>query len=289
MILVTGATGNVGRNVVAQLVAGGLEVRALTRDPARARTYLPEGVEVVAGDLTRPETLPAALTGVERAFLFPVHGHLHDFLEIGRRQGLERVVLLSSSSVTQEPPNAIGTWHAESEAAVAASELSWTFVRPGAFMTNDLRWMPQIESGGVVRAPYGQAAMAPIDERDIAAVAVAALLQDGHAGQAYTLTGPESLTQVERVAILASVLERDLTFEEQTPEELRQQGAGSSPISETLLGLLAERVGKRAEISDVGPRVTGSPAHTYAQWADHHRADFSPRGRLTGHGTTQDR
>src|ERR1700680_668219 len=219
MILVTGATGNVGRNVVEKLVAEGQEVRALTRDTARAR--FPDQVDVVSGDLSRPETLPAALKGVERAFLFPVPG-LEGFLDLARRSGVDRIVLLSSSAVTTEHPSAIARVHLGNEQAVAQSGLPWTFVRPGAFMANDLRWAPGIKAEGVVRAPYGDATTAPIDERDIAAVVVTALLHDGQAGPSYALTGPDSLTQIERVQILAAALGQALRFEEQTPGQFRQ-------------------------------------------------------------------
>jgi uncharacterized protein YbjT (DUF2867 family) len=195
VILVTGATGNVGRNVVEQLVDA--------------------GEEVLQGDLRRPETLRAALRGVDRAFLFPVPGQLRGFLDAAEA-ALGRLVLLSASAVTFEPPNAIGRMHAECEQVVAESGLPWTFLRPGAFMANDLNWAAGIKAAGVVRGPGGDVSSAPIDERDIAAVAVRALLDDGHAGQAYLLTGQESLTQIERVRILGEVLGRELRFEEET-------------------------------------------------------------------------
>jgi uncharacterized protein YbjT (DUF2867 family) len=273
MILVTGATGNVGHNVVAQLLEQGQAVRAMTRDPGRA--HFPEGVEVVAGDLSRAESLPAAVYGVQRAFLFPVHGQLRTFVDLADGYGLERIVLLSSSTVTTRPLNSIGQAHADSEETVAAGRVPWTFVRPGAFMTNDLRWAPQIKAESVVRAPYGAATSAPIDERDIAAVAVAALLGDGHAGRDYVLTGPESLSQAERVKLLGEALGREVRFEEQTPEEYREAMADRPPqVVETLLGLLARQVGATAEVRPTVAEVTGRPAFTYRQWAEHHRADF---------------
>jgi uncharacterized protein YbjT (DUF2867 family) len=273
MILVTGATGNVGRNVVEQLLAEGQEVRALTRNTARAR--FPDQVDVVCGDLSRPETLPAALDGVKRAFLFPVPG-LEGFLDLARRSGVDQTVLLSSAAVTMEHPSPIARAHIDNERAVALSGLPWTFVRPGAFMVNDLRWAPQIKAEGVVRAPYGDAATAPIDERDIAAVVVTALLHDGHAGRSYTLTGPESLTQVERVQILATALGQALRFEEQTPGQFRQQMSRLPPlVADGLLELLASRVGTTAEVTGTVWQVTGRPPHSYRQWAIHHLADFS--------------
>jgi uncharacterized protein YbjT (DUF2867 family) len=274
MILVTGATGNVGRNVVEQLLAEGQEVRALTRDTTRAR--FPGQVDVVSGDLSRPETLPAAFDGVKRAFLFPVPGHMEGFLDLARRSGTDRVVLLSSSAVTMEHPSPIARTHLDNEQVVNLSGLPWTFVRPGAFMANDLRWAPQIKAEGIVRAPYGNATTAPIDERDIAAVVVTALLHDGHAGRSYTLTGPESLTQIERVQILAAALGQALRFEEQTPSQFRQQMSRLPPfVVDGLLELLASRVGTTAEVTGTVRQVTGRPPYSYRQWAVRAIANFA--------------
>src|ERR1035441_3814444 len=240
MILVTGATGNVGRNVVSQLIAAGQDVRAVTRDPATAR--FPEGIDVVTGDFRQPQTLAAALDGVKQAFLFPLHGHLAPFLD--------------------------------SEHVVARTGLPWTFVRPGAFMANDLRWAPQIKAVGAVHAPYPDAATAPVDERDIAAVVVAALLGDGHAGHAYTLTGPESLTQVERVQFLAEALGRPVRFAEQTPENFRRTSGLPPHVADGLLSLLAARVGTTAEVTGTVQAIAGRPPHSYRQWAARHVAEF---------------
>jgi uncharacterized protein YbjT (DUF2867 family) len=273
MILVTGATGNVGRNVVSQLIAAGQDVRAVTRDPATAR--FPEGIDVVTGDFRQPQTLAAALDGVKQAFLFPLHGHLAPFLDTARRSGLDLVVLLSSAAVTMEHPNAIARAHLDSEHVVARTGLPWTFVRPGAFMANDLRWAPQIKAAGAVHAPYPDAATAPVDERDIAAVVVAALLGDGHAGHAYTLTGPESLTQVERVQFLAEALGRPVRFAEQTPENFRRTSGLPPHVADGLLSLLAARVGTTAEVTGTVQAIAGRPPHSYRQWAARHVAEFT--------------
>lgn len=278
MILVTGATGNVGRNVVEGLLAAGESVRAMSRDPASA--HLPAAVEVVRGDLRRPETLSGAIEGIERAFLFPVTGHLRPFLEAGRARGLRRVVLLSSSSASAPDLGALGRSHADNEHVVRSVGIPWTFARPGAFMANDLSWAPQIQNTGVVRAPYGNAATAPIDEKDIATVVVTALLRDGHEGRAYTLTGPESLTPIERVGILSEVLAQPLRFEELTPEEGRRQmqGRGTLPaVADSLLAMMASRVGVRASVSDEVMRVTGRGPSTYRQWATRRAGDLLGR------------
>ncbi|WP_214414997.1 SDR family oxidoreductase [Sphaerisporangium fuscum] len=276
MILVTGSTGNVGANVVRQLLDAGEKVRVMTRNPSD-RSF-PDGVEVVPGDLTRPETLPEALSGIERAFLFPVFTGVDGFLDAARQAGLQHVVLLSSSSVTYSTPGLIGEQHLRLERAVEASGLPWTFVRPDAFMTNDLSWAPQIINGGVVHGVYGDAALAPVDPRDIAAVAVRALL-DERAGEAYLLTGPQSLTQVERVRIIGETIGRPLRFEEVPREQFREQllrHGMPAPVADELIDGFAARDGRTAEISPAVEEVTGRPAFTYAQWAAHRAAAFDP-------------
>jgi uncharacterized protein YbjT (DUF2867 family) len=274
MILVTGGAGNVGANVVRQLLDAGEKVRVITRNPSD-RSF-PDQVEVVPGDLTRPETLPAALSGVDRAFLFPVYNGLDGFLEAARRADLQHVVLLSSAAVEFPPPGWIREVHLQLERAVAASGLPWTYLRPEAFMTNDLAWKHQIVNGGVVRGAYGNAPTAPIDPRDIAAVAVRALL-DQRVGEAYVLTGPQSLTQIDRMRIIAETIGRPLRFEEQPREEFREQlllyGIPEPAVDHFLDGL-ATRDGKTAPVLPTVEEVTGRLAVTYAQWVARRAAEY---------------
>lgn len=274
MILVTGGTGNVGADIVSQLLDAGEKVRVMTRDPS-GRSF-PGGVEVVTGDLTRPETLPEALSGADRAFLFPVLSGVDGFLAAARRARLRHVVLLSSSTVTFPEPGWVGGQHLRLERAVEASGLPWTFVRPGAFMTNDLVWAPQIIDGGVVRGVYGDAGLAPIDPRDIAAVVVRALL-DERIGEAYVLTGPQSLTQIERVRIIARTIGRSLRFEEQPREQFQKEmlrHGMPAPVIAELMDGLAARVGRTDPVLPTVEEVTGRPAFTYAQWVANRAAAF---------------
>jgi uncharacterized protein YbjT (DUF2867 family) len=276
MILVTGAAGTVGRNVVGQLLEAHAEVRPVSRSPERAP--LPAGPRAVRGDLAEPESLRPALRDVDRVFLFPAAAPLDPFLGLAREAGVRHVVLLSSAAVDGES-NAIARSHRVHERAVAASGLSWTFIRPGAFMANDLMWAPAVRGDGVVRAPYAQAATAPIDERDIAAVAVRALLdEDRHADHAYQLTGPESLTVPDRVEILGKVLGRSLRFEELDPAQARELMVARmpAPVVDAVLGMMA-RAGSNAPVSPSVQQVTGRPPHTYADWvADNAAAWRSP-------------
>ncbi|KUL39367.1 hypothetical protein ADL22_15995 [Streptomyces sp. NRRL F-4489] len=287
MILVTGATGNVGRNLVRELLDAGEAVRALTRDPAAAA--LPEGVETVPGDLARPETLPAALRGVDRAFLFPVHGALDGFLTAAKEAGTAHIVLLSSDSVTFPEPGWIGEKHLACERAVADSGIPHSFVRPSIFMANDLGWAHQLGHGGIVRGAYGRAAMAPVDERDIAAVAAYAL-RAPRPGATYELTGPQALTQIERVRIIGETLGLPARFEEVPRADVRAKLIGHlpPPAADFLLDQLAAAEQTPVPVLPTVEQVTGRPAHTYAEWVAHHAADFgggqrsAPRVHFSG-------
>ncbi|ORT56569.1 NAD(P)H-binding protein [Streptomyces sp. CB03238] len=278
MILVTGATGNVGRHVVAELAARGEKARLLVRDAGRARNL--EAVDVVEGDLTRPWTLPAALDGVTAVFLFAVPGSGPSFVEAARRAGVLRVVMLSSDAVEDsvaEQPNPIAAYHAEIEQALTGSNLQWTLLRSSHMATNALSWARQIRTGDVVRGPYAGAAAAPVHEADLAAVAVRALTGDNHAGRAYRITGPQSLTAAEQVALIGEALGRPLRYEELPPEVAREQMAAYVPafLLDALLRGWADSVGKAAAVTAVVEEITGRPARTFAQWARDHAADFA--------------
>ncbi|MBA3945808.1 MAG: NAD(P)H-binding protein, partial [Herpetosiphonaceae bacterium] len=245
MFFVSGATGNVGRNVVAQLVAAGVAVRALTRHPATAN--LPESVEVVGGDLLQPEAFGPALEGITGVFLMTVPGSVEPFLTAAKQHGVRRVVLLSSASVGDDGAhmNAIGVRHKAVERAIEESGLEWAFVRPASFAVNALQWSSQIRAGGVVRGPYAEATSTPIHERDIAAVAVHALLEGGHMRAKYMLTGPESLTQAEQVRLIGEAIGRDVQFEEIPVEIARQTMLQRAPegVVNSLLDYQAKSVG----------------------------------------------
>ncbi|MFC5155359.1 NAD(P)H-binding protein [Streptomyces amakusaensis] len=275
----TGATGSVGRLVIDLLLSAGVPVRALTRNPAAAA--LPAGVEVHEGDLRHPHTLRAALGGVERLYLFPVPESAREVAAIAREAGVRRIVVLSSSSVLDTSgDNHSGEHHRAVEHAVEESGVEWTFVRPGEFAANVLwRWADSVRTEDVVRAPYGDAPRVLIHEADVAAVAAAALLEDGHAGRSYVLTGPETITQADMVRAMAEAIGRPLAFEEITPEEARQSMGTFMPsaVVEMVLGYLADAVAHPPVPVDTVERVTGRPARTFAQWAADHAADFAPR------------
>ncbi len=282
-ILVTGATGNIGRLVVDKLLASGRQVRALTRSPDKAR--LPTKVEVVQGELTVPQSWPAALVSIESVYLFPVLDGIHQFLDMAKRAGARRVVLLSGASAAGETERDRQSWtypqYRAVETAVEGAGLDeWTFVRPGPFAANLLWWAHSIRTEGVVRAPYGDAVYPLIHEADIAAVAALALTENGHAGAKYTLTGPELTSQVEQVATIGKAIGRDIRFEELTEEQWRGSVGRFLPpgVVTDLLRYWSETAKDPSTALPVVPtveRLTGRPARTLLQWAADHAHDFS--------------
>lgn len=268
MILVTGATGNVGRHVVGELLCADAKVRALTRDPATAR--LPRGAEVA-----RTDEMP--LDGITSIFLNPAvfWTGLGDVLERAREHGVRRAVLLSSAAALDDDPrNVVGAHHLEAERAIEESGLEWTFVRPGEFATNALAWEATIRAGEPVREPYPQARSAPIHERDIAAVAARALLSDDLVGAKPVLSGPEALTHPRMVEIIGAAAGLPARFEEISPEraraEMLERPYMREGIVDTLLRMRAESVDRDVEISPEVERITGRPGRTFAEWAADH-------------------
>jgi len=278
-ILVTGATGNVGRQVVSQLLATDVRVRALIRNPDAAG--LPPEVERVRGDLTVPATLDGCLDGVDAMFLVwsaPPGAALAAMDRMTKQA--RRIVFLSSPHRTPHPffqasqPNPVAALHAEIERLIEASGLPWTFLRPGMFAANALSWWaPQIRAGDVVRWPYAASPTAPIHERDIAAVAVRALLEAGHDGAEYVLTGPQSLSQLEQVATIGDATGRSLRFEE-SPEEARRELLAPPSVVNMLLEAWAAAIGLPAFVTSTVAEITGTPAHTFRDWVTDHIAEF---------------
>lgn len=285
MILVTGATGRIGRLVVDELRREGgrkaAPIRALTRQPQRAT--LPAGVEVVTGDFTAPASLASALEGVTTLFLVwtaPLASARDVIERLASRP--RRVVYLSAPFRTPHPffqqPNPMRAMHEEIERLLASSGLDVAILRPGMFMSNALHWWaPQLRSGDTVRWPYAAAETAPVDERDIAQVAARVLRDPQFARSDYVLTGPQSLRQAEQVREIGDSIGRRLTFEELAPDAFRREASATWPseIADMLLHAWQATLGHPAHVTQAVQEVLGRPARTMRQWAADHAAAFA--------------
>lgn len=270
-ILVAGATGNVGAQVVTQLRARDIPVRALSRNPP------PDGVR---GDLANPDTIAPVLDGVDTVFLM-LAGSAEALVPTVSLLGehVKRVVFLSSGAVDDslaEQDNPIGAWHRTVEEAIEAAGVDWTFLRPHGFATNTLGWAPAIRADGVVRGAYGEASMPLIHERDIAAVAVEALTGSGHAGAKYVLTGTRPLTQIEQVRIIGEAAGRPARWEEAPLPEAKAAMLAKMPdfIVDTMLAGMRDLVEEPSEVTTTVRDVTGRPGLDFEVWAADHAADF---------------
>lgn len=270
-MLVAGATGRVGHYLVEQLAEAGHEVRALTRNPAKAK--FSRKVEVVVGDLARPETLTSAMEGVTGLHLINFGGDDYKALETGdqiidmaEKAGIQRVTVLRGGEKTSV------------EAAVEGSSLAWTYLQPVEFMTGALDYAESIRSEGVVKQPFADRQTAIVHEADIAAVAARILAEEGHSGKAYDITGPEIMTPRKMVNIIGETIGREIPFVELTPEEARAmwQAQGMPPeFIEFSLWVYGSTPPQGYTISPVVEQITGRPPRSFAQWA----AEFADQFR----------
>ena len=217
MILVTGATGRTGSEVVKELIAKGEQVRALVRDPERAEAIRGPGVELVVGDVEKPETWDAALNGVDKAFLLSPEGpqmaELHGkFAEAANNAGVRHLVRMSILVANPDSPLAIGKWHGEADQNVANSGIPYTIIRPAYFMQNIIGSARMIAMEGAFPGAMGDGKVGVIDTRDIGNVAATILTSDGHEGKTYPLTGPESLSLGELAGKLSAVLGKEVKY-----------------------------------------------------------------------------
>jgi uncharacterized protein YbjT (DUF2867 family) len=276
MFAVTGATGNVGREVVAELVKRGVPVRAVVRDPSSAAP-LP-GAELVRGDLTDPASTSAALAGADAVFLLPGYP---GSAQAARSAGVRRIVQLSGGSAgSADLANAVTRYMRQTETEVRDSALEWTVLRPTAFMSNALRWLSKLEAGDVLRLPFADVPLALVHPGDIAAVAAVALVEDGHQSMVYRPTGPEALRPEQQVSILGAALGRPLRFEAQPNDEARRELLQSTP-PDYVAAFFDFYVNGSLDETTVRPTVedvTGRPARTFSEWANENAHRFGKAG-----------
>jgi uncharacterized protein YbjT (DUF2867 family) len=284
MIVVTGATGIVGRVLTDDLLAAGASVRALTRDPESAG--LPAAVETVKAAFGGGQSLEPLLDGADALWLNPAAvpgGTATELVRAAAAAGVKRVVLLSAAPITDtaaDEENPILRWHAAIERAIRESGLDWTFVRSTAFAANTLMWAEQIRHSDTVFWPYANAVGALVHEKDIAAVATAVLLdQDGtHRSAVYVITGSEALSRAEQLATIGRAIGRSIRYQEVPPEVALEQMTSTGLPREHAQGALkvvAATIGCQPDITPDVERVTGRPALTFTQWVADHVADFA--------------
>lgn len=278
MILVTGATGNVGTELVRWLTARGQPIRVFTRD-LRKVAHLDSKIDRVEGDFDKPETLSIAMEGVDRLFLLTDETrHAIHVLEAAKRCGVRTVVNLSTGEVLWPDQLPIGRWNLEREKLIEESGLTWTMLRPGQFMSNALWWAIPVKKIGTVLFPGGKGRTALIDPHDIAEVAALALTEPGHEGKYYVLTGAELLTTRQMVDILSKVLGKQLRYIDPPQFVLRffMRRAGMRPdLVEGLLALAA--LAKRGEMEvqvDTFQQLTGHQPRTFEEWCHNHIEAF---------------
>jgi uncharacterized protein YbjT (DUF2867 family) len=280
MYLVTGATGNVGSEVVSQLLAQGQKVRVFTRDAAKV-TRWSDQVEVAIGDLTAPESFAKAVAGVEGVFLMngPLDGGIfRQLVAAAKAEGNPRVVFLSTL-FAGFPDSAIGQLHKDKEDVIRASGLPAGFVRAGAFMTNAYQWLGSIQAEGVVYNSMGEGKVAPIAAEDIAAVAVHALTDEGLSQEVFEVTGGELLTIAQQVEILGESRNKAIRCVD-VPTEAAVEGliriGTPAPVAAAVgKSFEAIREGRMDVVKDTVERVTGRRPRTFASWAREYGARFA--------------
>jgi uncharacterized protein YbjT (DUF2867 family) len=275
VILVTGATGNAGGGVVNGLLELGADVRGLVRPGSEGG--LPKGVEAVPGDLNDPDSMRTPLEGVSAAFLLSGYEGIDRSLGLMREQGVERVVLLSSSAAPSgNLNNAVARYHILSERAVRESSLPSTILQPNSLMSNAYRWLPQLKDGNVIHGPFGDVAISTIHPDDLGAVAARALTSYEHEGETYRLSGPEALRPGEQVAIMAKYAGRHLRFEPQADEEARAEMESQMPKEyvDAFFEFFREGAVDETTVHPTVEQVTGREPRSFEDWAEAHADTF---------------
>lgn len=270
-MLITGATGNAGTAVVRSLAAQGIPGRALIR----SATDLPAGIEAVYGDLNQPDTFVDALDGVTGIFLLSGYDRLPILLANAVRAGVRKIVVLSSSSLDGDVSNAVAAYHHATEAAVRATGLEWTFLRPNSFMSNTLRWLDQLRAGDEIRVQFPDVPVSTIHPQDIGDVAVRAL-QGEHDRAVLRLTGPVALTPVEQVTLLGEGIGRPLTAYPMSREETHAALHASmpEPYARAIESFFADGTIDETSVTTTVQDVTGRPARTFQEWVRENAAMF---------------
>jgi uncharacterized protein YbjT (DUF2867 family) len=283
MILVTGATGNIGAELARQLSGGKQRVRAFVRNRSHARAIAHLGLELVEGDFNKPETFLPALDNVDRLFLLipsssAVEQQQRNFVDAAKRANVRHIVKLSQLAADEHAPGRFQRYHGAIEKLILKSGMAYTFLRPNLFMQGLLNFRSTISAQGTFYAPAGNARVSVVDVRDIAATAAKALTESGHEGQIYDLTGPEPLTHAEMAAQLSQALGKSVEFVDISPEVMRQALLSLGMPVWQAYGLVEDydhyRRGEAAAVTSTVRDLTGREATSFSQFARDYAARF---------------
>ncbi|HEX8707107.1 MAG TPA: SDR family oxidoreductase [Pyrinomonadaceae bacterium] len=282
-ILVTGATGQIGSLLVERLAGAGVPARALVRSREKAARIEQLGLEPFVGDFDAPETLRPALDGVEKVFLLSAPDQRQvelqgNLIEAARGAGVRHIVKLSAIGTGPDSPFSLGRWHYQTEQEIERSGMRYTHLRPNGFMQNALMFAPTIRGQGAFYGSLGETKVSYVDARDVAAVALATLTEDGHEGKAYEVTGPESLSYREIAGALSSVLGKEVRYVD-VPMEAARQGMMGAGMPEWLADALVElfefyRMGGAAHVTETVREVAGSEPISVSRFAADYAGAF---------------
>jgi len=279
MILITGATGHIGKELIPFLLESGQSIRVLVRDEKKV-AHLDPCIERVVGDWNKLETLASAMVGVARVFLVTFETQQDiSVIEAAKRAGVQHIVKLSTLEATEHKIN-VGRWHYEREELIRISGLDWTFLRPGMFMSNSIEWWSDsIKGQGSVFFPGGKKGkVAPVDPRDVAKVAALALTKAGHSGQAYELTGSELFTIGEMVQVISGVLGKPIQYVDIPPIAAKlfmlKSGMDKTLVNALMEMLVSLRRNEGAIVTDIVQQLTGYPPRTFEAWCREHIEAF---------------
>jgi uncharacterized protein YbjT (DUF2867 family) len=276
-ILVLGATGNVGSQVVKQLSAVGANVRAAVRSPRKAEALKGDGISLAEFDTDKPETVQAAFDGVDKVFfLTPLAPNMVELsarlVDVAKKAGVKHIVKSSGMGAEVEPGITLTRWHREAEKVIEASGIAFTFVRPNGFMQNYANFSGStIKNQNAFYLPGGDSKVSYIDTRDIASVTVAALTQDGHEGKGYEITGSEAISNQEIAKIISQVVNRKINYvdvsEEAARTEMKQSGMPEALVEVTMELYGIYKAGYASEVTTTVEQVTGKKPISFEQFA----------------------
>jgi uncharacterized protein YbjT (DUF2867 family) len=276
MILITGATGNIGTELVKRLSGSGEPIRAFVRSRTQAQTIDLPGIDLVAGDFAEPKTFTPALQNVDRLFLLipsssEVEQQQRNFVDAAKRSKIKHIVKLSQLGADEKAPGRFQRYHGAVEKYIQKSDIPYTFLRPNLFMQGLLNFRATITSQGVFYAPAGNAKVSVVDVRDIASVASRVLTESGHEGKAYDITGPQALTHAEMADQLSQAAGKPIKYVDVPPDTMRQALLGFGMPAWQAEGLVEDydhyRRGEAGEVTQIVRDVTGSEATSYSKFA----------------------